>query len=128
MSKALELMYAGGIIGSLEAERIGLVSRVVPDRLLSKTAMALSQKLASGSSVAHEFTKKLTYIANTRNLEEQLWMEGQASVVTGLTDDRKEGTKAFKERREPNFRGHWFSRGFFSVCITQKVWSRTFGR
>lgn len=105
MSKALELMYTGDIIGADEAEHIGLVSSVVPDGDLLEHAMDLARKLASGPSVAHGLTKKLAYSAYSRDLQDQLWLEGQASQATGSTEDRAEGVRAFHERREPVFRG-----------------------
>ncbi len=105
MSKAMELMYTGDIIDAAEAERIGLVSRVVPDDELTECAMELAQKLASGPSVAHALTKKMAYSSISRNLEDQLWLEGQASQASGMTEDRAEGVRAFMERREPVFSG-----------------------
>ena len=105
MSKALELMYTGDIIDAGEAERIGLASCVVPDGDLLERSMDLAHKLASGPSVAHELTKRLAYAAYTRNLHDQLWLEGQASQATGSTEDRDEGVRAFHERREPVFKG-----------------------
>ena len=105
MSKALELMYTGDIIDAAEAERIGLVSSVVPDDELLERAMDLAAKLATGPSVAHALTKQMAYSAMSRSLQDQLWLEGQASQATGATEDRAEGIRAFKERREPVFRG-----------------------
>jgi 2-(1,2-epoxy-1,2-dihydrophenyl)acetyl-CoA isomerase len=105
MSRALELMYTGDIIDAEEADRIGLVSRVVPDDELSEAAMDLAQRLASGPSVVQGLTKKLAYSSHGRTLEEQLWMESQASQASGTTEDRAEGIRAFIERREPKFVG-----------------------
>ena len=105
MSKALELMYSGDIIDATEAERIGLVSEVVPDDELLERAMDLAQKLASGPSVAHGLTKKLAYSSYSRDLHDQLWHEGLASQTSGSTEDRAEGVQAFLERREPVFKG-----------------------
>ncbi len=105
MSKAMELMYTGDIIDADEAERIGLVSCAVPDDELSERAMDLAQKLASGPSVAHALTKKMAYSSMLRTLEDQLWLEGQASQASGSSEDRAEGVRAFLERREPVFRG-----------------------
>ena len=105
ISMALELMYTGDIIDAREADRIGLVSRVVPDDELAGTAMELARKLASGPSVIQGLTKKLAYSSARRTLEEQLWMESQSNLVSGTTDDRAEGILAFRERREPRFTG-----------------------
>ena len=105
MSKAMELMYTGDIVGAAEAERIGLASAVVPDGELLERAMDLARKLASGPSVAHALTKKMAYSSMTRSLEEQLWLESQASLASGSSEDRAEGVKAFLEKREPVFSG-----------------------
>ena len=105
MSRAMELMYTGDIIDADEAERIGLVSYTVPDDELSERAMELAQRLASGPSVAHRLTKQLAYSSHTRTLEDQLWLEAQASHASGTTEDRAEGVRAFLERREPVFQG-----------------------
>ena len=82
-----------------------LVSCVMPDDEFSERAMELAQKLASGPSVAHELTKRLAYSAPMRTLRDHLWMEGQASQVSSMSEDRAEGQRAFIERREPVFRG-----------------------
>ncbi len=105
MSRAMELMYTGDIIDACEAERIGLVNHVVPDDEFTENVMQFAHKLASGPSVAHAMTKRMAYSAHSRGLEEQLWIEGQASQVSGMTEDRAEGIKAFLEKREPNFQG-----------------------
>ena len=101
----MELMYTGDIIDAHEAERIGLVNYVIPDDEFTEYAMQFAQKLASGPSVAHAMTKRMAYSAHTRSLEEQLWIEGQASQVSGMSEDRAEGVKAFLEKREPVFQG-----------------------
>ena len=105
MSRAMELMYTGDIIDAREAERIGLVNYVIPDDEFTEYTMQFAQKLASGPSVAHAMTKRMAYSAHTRDLEEQLWIEGQASQVSGMSEDRAEGVKAFLEKREPVFQG-----------------------
>ena len=105
MSRALELMYTGDMVGAAEAERIGLVSGVAPDGELLERAMDLARKLASGPSVAHALTKKMAYSSMARSLEDQLWQESQASLASGSSEDRAEGVRAFIEKREPAFRG-----------------------
>ena len=105
MSRAMELMYTGDIIDAREAERIGLVNYVIPNDEFTEYVMQFAHKLSSGPSVAHAMTKRMAYSSHTRSLEEQLWIEGQASQVSGMSEDRDEGVKAFLERREPVFQG-----------------------
>ena len=105
MSRAMELMYTGDIIDADEAERIGLVSWTAPDDELLERAMDLAHRLASGPSVAHQLTKQLVYSSHMRTLEDQLWLEGQASQASGASEDRAEGVRAFMERRDPVFQG-----------------------
>ena len=103
MSQSKELMYTGDIIDAVEAERIGLVICTVSDDELLDRTTDLARKLASGPSVAHELTKRLAYSSQTRTLEDQLWLEGQASQATATTEDKSEGIRAFLEKRGPVF-------------------------
>ena len=102
---AADLLFTGRLIDAAEAERIGLVSRVVDHDGLLPTALALAAAIAANPPLAIQRLK--------RGLREALdpdWHELGRWVSTSLaelfrTDDHKEGVAAFLERREPNFTG-----------------------
>lgn len=105
MERALELSFTGDIIDASEAERIGLVSRVVPHEELMNRAIALAEKIANGPPIAVELVKRLMW-ENIRNrLREQLLLETYAQNLCRTTQDQKEAVQAFMEKREPQFKG-----------------------
>lgn len=105
LSRALELMYTGEIIDAKEAERLGVVSRVVPLADLMKVTMELAQKIARGPAIALALTKKLVYESLYENMEAHLDRESFALEVAQKTEDFQEGVKSFMEKREPVFKG-----------------------
>lgn len=106
IDKALELMWTGDIIDAKEAERIGLVSRVVAADDLIKVAKEFALRLACGPSVSIELMKRLTYEGLRANsLASQLAHEDFAQDVCRQTEDAKEGVRSFLEKREPHFQG-----------------------
>ena len=104
-SKALELMYTGDIIDAREAERIGLVSRVVSQEELMPEAKKLASKIAKGPSVALELSKRAVYKALNNTIESQLDYEHWGQSVCYTTEDHKEAIQSFNEKREPVFKG-----------------------
>ena len=105
--KATELLLLGRFIEMEEALRLNLVTEVVPKEELEKRAMALARKLAKGPTQTYGAVK------NARNqglgLDPVKGFEAQilANVELMFHKDAREGPRAFKEGREPNFTGEW---------------------
>lgn len=105
LEKACELLVTGDIIDAKEAERIGLVSRVVPAGELEAATKALATKIAHQPPLAVRAIKR----AIRRSLE--LGFEGTLDYMANLqpllrqTEDHQEGVRAFTEKRQPQFKG-----------------------
>jgi len=105
LDRALELCFTGEIIDAQEAERIGLVTRVVPNDDLMKAVNELALKIARGPSVAIELMKRGIYRAVGGDYAGQLDFESYAQNICFQTEDFKEATTAFMEKRETRFQG-----------------------
>lgn len=103
--KAKELLMTGDLVDAREAERIGLVNRVVPEGKALETSLELAQRLADGASLAIQWTKLAInkVVSHSLNMvfDTSLALEG----ITAATRDHKEGVQAFLEKRSPEFRG-----------------------
>lgn len=105
VSRALELMWTGDLIDAAQAERIGLVSRVLPpDRLLPEM-LDFASRLARGPDVALAEIKHSVGASLGYTLEEALARELGAQERCWGTADAKEGITAFLEKRPPKFEG-----------------------
>jgi 2-(1,2-epoxy-1,2-dihydrophenyl)acetyl-CoA isomerase len=102
---AADMALAGRTISAEEAERVGLVSRVVDDGELLAAAHELAERVASGAPVAMALTKRALQRSLESTLAEALEYEADAQAVAGRTADHAEGLRAFLERRSPDFRG-----------------------
>jgi len=105
ISKAIELMCTGDIIDAGEAEKIGLVAKVVPAGELMNSVHSMAKKIADSPFVAVELIKRLTYMGLENNLERQIYLESYAQRICHGTEDHKEAVKAFFDKRPPLFRG-----------------------
>ena len=105
MEKALELCFTGEVINAQEAERIRLVSRVVPAEELMTRAKELAQKIAANPPISVELAKRVMWEKVRNQLREQLIFESYAQGLCRTTQDQKEAVKAFMEKREPQFKG-----------------------
>ena len=105
-AKARELYLLSDRIDAKEAERLGLVNRVVPESALEEQTLELASRLAHGPSVAFRYMKENINRALTgADLEECLDLEATHHVHTGLTEDHRQAAKAFVETRTPVFKG-----------------------
>ncbi|MDD5288024.1 MAG: enoyl-CoA hydratase/isomerase family protein [Dehalococcoidales bacterium] len=105
LSKALELMYSGEIIDAKEAEKIGLVSMVVPPDELMPAAMKLAQKLMKGAPLSLKGIKELTYGSMDFPPNAHSDWTHKLFREANLTEDCREGIKAFVEKRPPVWKG-----------------------
>lgn len=104
-ARALELLLTGDPIGAEEAREIGLVNRVVePDRLLEE-AGALARRILRNGPMAVALTLQAVNQGCEMPLEAALAWEASQYALSCATDDVREGTRAFLEKRKPNFRG-----------------------
>ena len=104
-ARALELLLTGDPIGAEEARAIGLVNRVVePDRLLAEAA-ALARRILRNGPMAVALTLQAVNQGCEMPLEAALAWEASQYALSCATDDVREGTRAFLEKRKPDFRG-----------------------
>ncbi|MFV3077006.1 enoyl-CoA hydratase-related protein [Niveispirillum fermenti] len=103
LRQAQRLLLLGDRIDAVEAERIGLVTRVVPDDLLMATAMAAAGRLAHLSLPAFQRTRALLLEAPMTGLEPHLELEVQALTACAEGPDAAEGIAAFQEKRQACF-------------------------
>jgi len=104
-SKAMDMVMTGRMMDSAEAERAGLVSRVVPADTLIEEAMAAAKKIASQSPLAAMMNKELVNAAYETTLATGVTMERRLFHSLFAFEDQKEGMAAFIEKRKPNFTG-----------------------
>lgn len=104
-SRAFEVMLTGRPVGAEEAERIGLVSSIVPDDTLTDQALALAQQVLQISPYATRHTKQLMWAnLDAPSLDAALQMENRAQVMALMTEDFREAVTAFAEKRPATFR------------------------
>jgi len=104
-AKARELYYTADLIDAAEAERLGLVNRVVADAELDTTVGELAGRLAAGPAIAYRYMKRNLNAAEHASLRELLDLEAWHHTRTGLTEDHKEAAAAFVAKRAPVFKG-----------------------
>lgn len=104
-SKAAELLFTGDIITAQEAERIGLVSQVVPADELLSTAMEMAAKIAANPPIALRYMKEGLRRSVHGTMAEMGEYVGNSLSYLFTTEDHKEGALSFVERREPVFEG-----------------------
>lgn len=99
------LIFSGEQISAAEAHDIGLVDMVVPDDELRTAAMELAQTLAAKAPLAMMMAKEAVNMAAQTSLESGLAFEAAQFGLAAATSDAREGTRAFLEKRKPNFEG-----------------------
>ncbi len=103
-SKSMDMHLTGRFMTAEEAERSGLVSRVVPAKKLMDEALGAAAKIAEKSTIAARAVKEAVNRAEELSLQEGLLYERRLFHSLFATDDQSEGMAAFLEKREPQFR------------------------
>ncbi|MEM1860358.1 MAG: enoyl-CoA hydratase-related protein, partial [Metallosphaera sp.] len=102
--RAMEMVLTGRLITAWEAYRMGLVTKVVPDEALIPEAMRLAREIAGKSGFAVELGKEAVNRALDTLLQQGLDLERRNFYVTLVSQDGREGMKAFLEKRKPEWK------------------------
>jgi 2-(1,2-epoxy-1,2-dihydrophenyl)acetyl-CoA isomerase len=105
LDRALKMSLLSEVYTARQALELGLVTEVVADEELMTRAGELAQRLAAGPPIAIRITKRMMYKQRSMQLDNALEDAAMATLVTNYTDDVKEGTAAFHEKRAPQFKG-----------------------
>jgi enoyl-CoA hydratase/carnithine racemase len=103
--RALQLILSGEMITAQEAYRIGLVNEVVPAADLVRRAEVILKKIASNAPIAVKFALEVTNKGLETSQSEGSLLEASYFGLCAATEDKKEGTTAFLEKRAPQFHG-----------------------
>lgn len=102
---AYEMLALGDILTAEEAQRLGLVSRVLPADQLEEEAIALASRLAQGPPLALAHLKSSMRANEAGTLESALMLDVEYQALCAESEDMQEGLRAFMEKRAPIFRG-----------------------
>jgi enoyl-CoA hydratase/carnithine racemase len=105
IAKALELLWTGDFVDAREAERLGIVNKVVPAEELGPYTYGLARKIAEGPQIAIRLIKRVAYQSLKLDVRTHLDLVSSHMAVVRETLDHKEGVRAFQEKRPPRFTG-----------------------
>jgi enoyl-CoA hydratase len=103
--RAMELVLTGDMLNATDAERLGLVNRIVPVELLLEETKNIAKKIAAKPALAIRAAKEAILKSANLPLDEGLEFERKSFYLLFASEDRTEGMKAFLEKRKPEFKG-----------------------
>jgi len=101
--RCLEMIMTGDLIEAEQAERWGIVNRVVPEEKLDEETMALAAKLAAKSPLALQMGKQAFYGMSDMEYGKAMGYSNELFAALCVTEDAKEGVDAFLKRRQPQW-------------------------
>src|SRR5690606_31804136 len=105
LPRALELLWTARFVDANEAERIGLVNKVVPDDQLMGETYRMARHIAAGPPLAIRMMKKAVLQGLNMDIASHLEQVSSHMAVLFSTEDHQEAMNAFKEKRQPVFKG-----------------------
>jgi enoyl-CoA hydratase len=101
----MEMLLTGDMISAAEAERSGLVDRIVNDDELDQKVAELAVRIASNAPIASQLAKHLVRVSMSTAVDVGLAYENDTFSYCLTTEDSQEGKAAFVEKRAPHFQG-----------------------
>jgi enoyl-CoA hydratase/carnithine racemase len=105
LSVAMDMLLTGDRMDAKRAYEVGLVSRLVPPEDLSRTAQAMAERIGENGPLAVRLTKEVALRALYLPTEDVVAYRNAVSALLALSEDAKEGPRAFSEKRKPQFKG-----------------------
>ena len=104
-AKARELYFLADVLDAAQIEALGLANRVVADEVLAAQTIQLAERLANGPSVALRYMKRNLNVAERGELAAGLDSEAYGMLRCRASEDHREASQAFVEKRAPVFKG-----------------------
>jgi 2-(1,2-epoxy-1,2-dihydrophenyl)acetyl-CoA isomerase len=105
-ARAAELILSGNIIDAQEADRIGMVNRIVPHDSLMDETMELARRIAGNPPLTVKAAKRALYLGMvTPDMAEHIKYESALNNLLMETEDQKEAVQAYTQKREPKYKG-----------------------